>query len=61
MTKIPATDENLKKHAMKPLTQWLIDAASASTVLPSGVISTEVIRPSEPKPWATVSDCTSPS
>ena len=26
-----------------------------------GVISTEVIRPSEPKPWATVSDCTSPS
>ena len=36
-------------------------AASASTVLPSGVISTLVIRPSEPKPWATVSDCTSPS
>jgi hypothetical protein len=30
-------------------------------VLPSGVISTEVIRPSEPKPCATVSDCTSPS
>ena len=27
MTKIPATDENLKKHATKPLTQWLIDAA----------------------------------
>ena len=25
------------------------------------VIRTEVIRPSEPKPWATVSDCTSPS
>ena len=36
-------------------------AASASTVLPSGVISTLVISPSEPKPWATVSDCTSPS
>ena len=36
-------------------------AASASTVLPSGVISTLVIRPSEPKPCATVSDCTSPS
>ena len=36
-------------------------AASASTVLPSGVISTQVIRPSEPKPWATVSDWTSPS
>ena len=30
-------------------------------VLPSGVISTEVIRPSEPKPCATVSLCTSPS
>jgi hypothetical protein len=30
-------------------------------VRPSGVISTDVIRPSEPKPWATVSDCTSPS
>ena len=28
---------------------------------PSGVISTLVIRPSEPKPCATVSDCTSPS
>jgi hypothetical protein len=26
-------------------------AASASTVRPSGVISTLVIRPSEPKPW----------
>ena len=36
-------------------------AASASTVLPSGVINTEVIRPSEPKPCATSSDCTSPS
>ena len=36
-------------------------AASASTVLPSAVISTLVIRPSEPKPWATVSDWTSPS
>jgi hypothetical protein len=36
-------------------------AASASTVLPSGVISTLVIRPSEPKPCATVSDWTSPS
>ena len=36
-------------------------AASASTVLPSGVMSTEVMRPSEPKPCATVSDCTSPS
>ena len=30
-------------------------------VLPSGVMRTEVIRPSEPKPWATVSDWTSPS
>ena len=41
----------------------LIDdmVASASTVLPSGVISTEVISPSEPKPCATSSDCTSPS
>ena len=36
-------------------------AAAASTVLPSGVISTDVIRPSEPKPCATMSDCTSPS
>lgn len=27
MAKIPATNENLKKHATKPLTQWLIDAA----------------------------------
>ena len=36
-------------------------AASDSMILPSGVISTEVIRPSEPKPWATWSDCTSPS
>ena len=36
-------------------------AASASTVLPSGVIRTDVISPSEPNPWATVSDCTSPS
>ena len=36
-------------------------AASASTVLPSAVISTDVIRPSEPKPWAMMSDCTSPS
>ena len=36
-------------------------AASDSTVLPSGVISTDVIRPREPKPCATVSDCTSPS
>ena len=36
-------------------------AASASTVWPSGVMSTEVMRPSEPKPWATEADCTSPS
>src|SRR6185295_17367772 len=36
-------------------------AASASTVLPSGVIRIEVISPSEPKPWATWSDWTSPS
>lgn len=27
MAKIRATNENLKKHATKPLTQWLIDAA----------------------------------
>ena len=31
------------------------------TVPPSGVINTDFIKPSEPKPWATVSDCTSPS
>ncbi len=36
-------------------------AASASMVFPSGVTSTEVINPSEPKPWATVSLWTSPS
>uniref|UniRef100_A0A8W7PZ63 Uncharacterized protein n=1 Tax=Anopheles coluzzii TaxID=1518534 RepID=A0A8W7PZ63_ANOCL len=36
-------------------------AASDSTVRPSGHTSTEVIRPSDPKPCATVSDCTSPS
>ena len=36
-------------------------AASASTVLPSAERSTLVMSPSEPKPWATVSDCTSPS
>lgn len=27
MAKIPDTNENLKKHATKPLMQWLIDAA----------------------------------
>ena len=32
-----------------------------STVFPSGVNKTDVIRPSDPKPCATVSDCTSPS
>ena len=36
-------------------------AASASIVLPSGVMRTDVMRPSEPKPCATVSDWTSPS
>lgn len=36
-------------------------AASDSNVRPSGVMRTEVIRPREPKPWATMSDWTSPS
>lgn len=35
--------------------------ASDSKVLPSGVIRTEVISPSDPKPCATISDWTSPS
>ena len=42
---------------------WLVVpwAASASTVFPSGQIKTDVMRPKEPKPWATISDSTSPS
>ena len=49
-------------HIVEHLTDftgWLV--RFGDDFLPSGVISTEVISPSEPKPWATWSDCTSPT